>query len=384
MIAPEPPWRESWTGLSAVIDLPLPDKPGKEASATLSVGLTGTNGFDLALFPQGEGAWRKRILHATHGERFLVLEIPVRVDLPGLWEGFWASATNSFCREDWAPDASGPPEPGDEEAWGVGFFPGFVSRAAEAGLARIWHCGFDSRESYHDGRAWSPGRPDRSDSPGWRLVLMADGGAPARPLVATLFVGRDDGRSFSPAEWNNRGILRYRTADGRFFVLGHDHAAVDDPFWDDILELVAPGPNRVKIAYGIPSVPTSELPKVVAKKRTPAPAGPVPEKMKRIVVPFVDFHAVPLAEALEALSEASKEFDETDAPAAERGVDIVVGVPEDRRTMLPVVGLTAKSISVFYALELISEMNDLEWCVEGNAVKVVPVNPLPPSVHPEP
>lgn len=267
-------WNDRWTGLSVVLDLPRPGKPGEEASAKLSVGFTGTNAFDIGWFdpdaalrdyevvrrdPDGttvyagngtlierqEGGknWRRRHLHATAGDRFLVLEIPAPVDLPGLWDGFWQSATNSFARADWAPDASGPPAPGDEEAWGLGFFPDFVERAVANGLESVWYCGFDSRERFHDGRVVGYARPiDRSDVPGWRLHLLARKKSDIeRPWAsAMMFVGKDDGRPFDPVDWKGEGVLRHRTADGRFFVLRTAGAANDDPVWDDILDLVAP------------------------------------------------------------------------------------------------------------------------------------------------
>lgn len=240
------PWKDRWTGLSVVLDLPRPGKPGAEASARLSVGFAGTNAFDIGWFDSGVDPgknWRRRHLHATDGDRFLVLEIPAPVDLPGLWDGFWQSATNSFARADWAPDASGPPTPGDEEAWGLGFFPDFVERAVANGLESVWYCGFDSRERFHDGRVVGYAGPiDRSDVPGWRLHLLARKKSDIeRPWAAAMmFVGKDDGRPFDPGDWKGEGVLRHRTADGRFFVLRTAGAANDDPVWNDILDLVAP------------------------------------------------------------------------------------------------------------------------------------------------
>ncbi|MBQ3810655.1 MAG: hypothetical protein II839_07540 [Kiritimatiellae bacterium] len=240
------PWKDRWTGLSVILDLPRSGKPGAEASARLSVGFTGTNAFDIGWFDSGVDPgkiWRSRHLHATAGDRFLVLEIPAPVDLPGLWDGFWQSVTNSFARADWAPDASGPPAPGDDEAWGLGFFPDFVERAVANGLESVWYCGFDSRERFHDGRVVGYAGPiDRSDVPGWRLILLARKKSDIeRPWAAAMmFVGKDDGRSFRPEDWKNgNGCLRYRTANGRFFVLRGENATDDDPVWDGILALAA-------------------------------------------------------------------------------------------------------------------------------------------------
>ena len=276
-----PPWRDAWAGLSVVLDLSWSGKiDGGKASATLSIGLAGTNDFNLAWFdpelafqsdgwtparhtPNGETVYtnanvagieryrhemddsrRDRILHTTIGDRFLVLKIPASLDPPGLWDGFWKSAVHAFAQPDWAPEASGDPAPGDEEAWGLESWPAFVERARMAGLVGIGFCWFDSRERFHNGRSARIGnfRIDNVDAPGWRLFLSArtkDTDGKPSIVSAKLCVCKDNGQPFHPNDLqkdsgNAPDILRHRTAGGRLFLLCPDGPFHDDPVWNDI------------------------------------------------------------------------------------------------------------------------------------------------------
>lgn len=224
------PWRDSWTGLSVVLDLPLPDEPGKLVSARLSVVFAGTNAFDLGWFDPEIAFHRKwhlaqrypngmtdytntigmvltraemnrhpyRILHYGAKDRSLVLRIPVKRDVPGLWDDFWKSATQTFEKANWAPDLSGPPEPGDEEAWGVDFFPAALSQTAGTGVERVAYCTFDSREPFHDSDSLLTFAPHRfsGSTPGWvTRLFVRRGETGGTPQVGSsiLFASKEAG-----------------------------------------------------------------------------------------------------------------------------------------------------------------------------------------------
>lgn len=275
-----PPWLDAWSGLSVVLDLSWSGTidDGK-ASAILSVGLAGTNGFNLAWFdreldfqsngwtparhthsgwtvytnanvagielsrPEMDDSRRDRILHTVIGDRFLVLKIPAALDPPGLWDGFWKTAVHAFAQPDWSPNAFGDPAPGDEEAWGLETWPAFAERARMVGLVGVGYCWFDSRERFHNGHSFLIGNSkDNVDAPGWRLLLSARSKNPdGKPSIvsAKLCVCKDNGQPFHPNDLqkdsgNASDILRHQTAGGRLFLLRPDGPLHDDSVWDDI------------------------------------------------------------------------------------------------------------------------------------------------------
>ena len=270
-----PQWRDAWTGLSVVLDLPFSWSgkiDGGKASARLSVGLAGTNDFRLAWFdenlafrakgwmparhtPNGETVYtnvagielsrferddfrRDRLLHTVIGDRFLVLKIPASLDPPELWDDFWKSAAHAFAQPGWTTGASGFQEAGDMEAWGLETWPGFAERAAAVGLVCVALCRFDSREDFHDGRLLAFGNPrkDIVDSPGWRLRLYARRkGSDGNPSFVSAMLCACEGDGDPKGLWKDApGMRRRQTDGGRFLLLCPDSPFYDDSVWDDI------------------------------------------------------------------------------------------------------------------------------------------------------
>ena len=278
------PWSHPGTGLSFQLDVSPPETPDKTFSATLWAGLSETNGFQRDYFdlnvrwanwsvriedPQVSSTDRTpakrstsrgatssprspppdRVLHATAGDRFLVLKIPGRCDAPGRWDPFWTSATNAFIRQNGRlPGENGKraSDKDDLEIWGLDWCPHFASRAAEIGLERVDQCSFDPKEPFHDGRGFRTYRwpLDQSGKRGWRLWLRArSADDKQRTLLATLFVGRGTGLPFRPKDWlipndPRKHNVRHRTDGRHFFILVPPDPVVDGPEWDKILDEV--------------------------------------------------------------------------------------------------------------------------------------------------
>ena len=274
------PWSHPGTGLSFQLDVAPPETPEKTFSATLWIGLSETNGFQRAYFDYNimwNGSVRiecpgdstentsavgtttrgsppsprrpppDRVLHATAGDRFLVLKIPGLCDAPGRWDPFWTSATNAFIRQNGRlTEENDGRESGkdDLEVWGLDWCPRFASRAAEIGLERVDHCSFDPKEPFHDGRGFRTYRwpLDQSGERGWRLWPRArSADDKQRTLLATLFVGRGTGLPFRPKDWlipndPRKHNVRHRTDGRHFFVLVAEVPRFDEPVWDRILD----------------------------------------------------------------------------------------------------------------------------------------------------
>ena len=268
--------------LSFQLDVTSPETPQKTFSATLWIGHSGTNGFQLADFdhnvalrersvkierlPDGSTDYTSamgmtvrvsppsprdpppdRVLHATADDRFLVLKIPGRCDAPGRWDPFWTSATNAFIRQNGrlsGENGGRESDKDDLEIWGLDWCPRFASRAAEIGLERVDHCSFDSKEPFHDGLSFLTYRwpLDQSGKPGWRLWLSARSADDKhRPLRATLFVGRGTGLPFRPQDWlipndPRKHNVRHRTDGSHFFVLVTLDFVSDNFDWERILD----------------------------------------------------------------------------------------------------------------------------------------------------
>ncbi len=275
------PWENHYDMLSVRLDLPVPEASAKAVSAMLLIGLSGTNGFQLAdfdhnvalrersikieRFPDGSTEYTSdmgatirvsplspqspppdRVLHATAGDRFLVLNIPGRCDAPGRWDAFWDSATHAFIRQNGILPGENDDQESDAndlEIWGLDWCPRFVARAAEVGLSRVERCSFDQKEVYHNGYdAYGQWQLDQSGKCGWRLWLKARSvDSPNRHLSATLFVGRGTGLPFRPKDWlipndPRKHNVRHRTDGSHFFVLVPPAPRVDGPEWDRILD----------------------------------------------------------------------------------------------------------------------------------------------------
>ena len=248
-----------------------------KATATLYLGLVGTNGVDLAdyddeirygefrkkadangIVSTGQGTQlclrptiRNKCLHWTDGMVYAILQYPVRFE-PALFAGLWRETTNAVAgRAPSAPLPADAPEarPDDLEEEGVRLLPVLTERFAEAGLERIWTCWFVSRAPLYDGsflRLSSGQGLDNTKNREWWMRMTAhatDPANPARdPAVADLFYGRTDGRPFVLEDYAlaNRGRtpkIRAWTDGDSFVVLRPYTPRDEDAVWDRFFEI---------------------------------------------------------------------------------------------------------------------------------------------------
>ena len=111
------------------------------------------------------------------------------------------------------------------------------------------------------------------------------------------------------------------------------------------------------------------------------PSGPVVEKMRRIVLPEVEFYRARLADVFSFLCDASAEFDEPGVAPAERGVNFVIDVPAERIDDIPRITIRAKPVSVLAVLDIIARTTDLEWHVDGKIVRIGLPSPTDPATN---
>ena len=248
-----------------------------KATATLYLGLVGTNGVDLAdyddeirygefrkkadangIVSTGQGTQlclrptiRNKCLHWTDGTAYAILQYPVRFE-PALFAGLWRETTNAVAgRALSAPPPADAPaaRPDDLEEEGVRLLPVLTERFAEAGLERIWTCWFVSRAPLYDGsflRLSSGQGLDNTKNREWWMRMTAHATAPANPernlAVADLFYGRTDGRPFVLEDYAlaNRGRtpkIRAWTDGDRFVVLRPYTPRDEDAVWDRFFEI---------------------------------------------------------------------------------------------------------------------------------------------------
>ena len=100
------------------------------------------------------------------------------------------------------------------------------------------------------------------------------------------------------------------------------------------------------------------------------PSGPIAEKMKRIVLPIVDFRLSPITEVVDGLEDLARNHDDPIAAARGQGITFVLDIPSDATDSLPLVTCVMKSVSVYSALDMIAEMSGLEWSVDGDVVRL--------------
>ena len=270
------------TQLAAQLTVPNPsadeDKTWlSKATATLYLGLVGTNGVDLAdyddeirygefrkkadangIVSTGQGTQlclrrtiRNKCLHWTDGMVYAILQYPVRFE-PALFAGLWRETTNAVAgRALSAPPPADIPaaRPDDLEEEGVRLLPVLTERFAEAGLERIWTCWFVSRAPLYDGsflRLSSGQGLDNTKNREWWMRMTAHAAAPADPArdpaVADLFYGRTDGRPFVLEDYAlaNRGRtpkIRAWTDGDRFVVLRPYTPRDEDAVWDRFFEI---------------------------------------------------------------------------------------------------------------------------------------------------
>ena len=117
-------------------------------------------------------------------------------------------------------------------------------------------------------------------------------------------------------------------------------------------------------------------------------------KMRRIIIPEINFRDAPIRDVIDFLAEASREFDDPQTPPDKRGVDIILMLPrggasadaplEDddifspqaaaRDGGTPPINFTAHYKSLWDALQFACELSRLKFRIRENAVRVVPLD----------
>ena len=271
---------ERGTQLAAELTIPNPsaaeDKPWlSKATATLFLGLVGTNEVDLAdyddeirygefqkkadangIVSTGRGTLqqlclrptiRNKCLHWTDGRVYAILQYPVRFEA-ALFSDLWRETTNAVAGRALTADAPAA-HPGDLEEEGVRLLPVLTECFAEAGLEKIWTFWFVSRAPRYDGvaiHAYSGHDLDKTKNREWWMRATAYAMAPADStqdvVIADLLYGRTDGRPFVVEDYflSNRDRttkIRSWTDGDRFVVVRPYTPKYEDPVWDRFFEI---------------------------------------------------------------------------------------------------------------------------------------------------
>jgi hypothetical protein len=95
------------------------------------------------------------------------------------------------------------------------------------------------------------------------------------------------------------------------------------------------------------------------------------EKMRSIIVPEIDFRNAEIRGVVNFLANKSVEFDTVSKKGERKGVDIVLKLGTDGSGDVPLITFTARYISVFDALNLVTELSGLKWRRRSDIVMVV-------------
>ena len=124
------------------------------------------------------------------------------------------------------------------------------------------------------------------------------------------------------------------------------------------------------------------------------------QKMNNIVIPEIEFRQANIADVISFLGDASREYDEADVPANERGVNFVLDIgdvgggdapaddgfgggglfdmPQDNAAAnpsgIPLLTIKSHYVTLLSTLDLIMDMAGLKYRVQGNVVKIMPKN----------
>ncbi|MBN1558554.1 MAG: hypothetical protein JW951_10470 [Lentisphaerae bacterium] len=147
-----------------------------------------------------------------------------------------------------------------------------------------------------------------------------------------------------------------------------------------------------------------ELEALAPRRRTPPEEAQarkrILDKMGRIVIPELDFRQANIHDVIDFLQEASVEFDKESEEGEQRGVNIILNLRSERRgeaglgagpadpfaaaleadtgtgggagTDVQSITFSARHISLLEALDIVTNVADLKYRIEGSVVMVVP------------
>lgn len=107
--------------------------------------------------------------------------------------------------------------------------------------------------------------------------------------------------------------------------------------------------------------------------------GPIPHKLREIVIPVIQFQDTTLGEAMEFLRIRVRELDAAEADPAKKGINIVIGPLKPARGAgliggdgLPIVKeLKLRNVPLGDALKYICEATQTRYKIDGNAVVIL-------------
>ncbi len=96
------------------------------------------------------------------------------------------------------------------------------------------------------------------------------------------------------------------------------------------------------------------------------------EKMQAIVIPEIVFRQASIQDVVAFLVKAGIESDTTTSDPKLKGVNIILNLKGAGR--VPEITFTAREITLFNALKVITQVSGLKYYVDGNAVMIVRAN----------
>ena len=123
------------------------------------------------------------------------------------------------------------------------------------------------------------------------------------------------------------------------------------------------------------------------------------QKMGNIVIPEIEFRQANIADVITFLSDASREYDEDDVPAAERGVNFVLDIgdtggaeadsgfgagggdlfgeptePAASSGGIPLLTIKSHYVTLLQTLDTVMDLANLKYRIQGNIVRIMPKN----------
>ncbi|WP_395749421.1 hypothetical protein [Prosthecobacter sp.] len=160
---------------------------------------------------------------------------------------------------------------------------------------------------------------------------------------------------------------RKRTA---YFKTAYDHqrakmlAQVNER-WED--KVPAPGMTRLLPAENI----AREIPMMKAKSDFGSPQAYLADKMNKIIFPTVSFQDATVEEAIEYLRVKSRDLDTFTEAGGVKGVNIILRTGDAPSTAR--ISLDLRDIPLSEALRYVTELAQMKYKVEANAVMVTPI-----------
>ncbi|MCL1857603.1 MAG: hypothetical protein FWF84_08230, partial [Kiritimatiellaeota bacterium] len=122
--------------------------------------------------------------------------------------------------------------------------------------------------------------------------------------------------------------------------------------------------------------------------------SPLQEKMRKIIIPEINFRQANITDVITFLGDASREYDDPSLPEEKRGINLILSLGETTATPTPVarnhspfasahdtgvehsdsksITIQGRNISLENVLDIVMEIAGLKYIIRGNLVMVVP------------